>query len=135
MKQSTAAIDELAAKYAAVDFLKNSARKPFAGKRKTAADHEDLTAKINEKLLEEKILDRELLPREIKRITDIQATEGFEPDRLLPGYTILYLETYDFLGAHLGDRAGLLARNFEKPLSRIFPRSGATFFLVLKKGE
>ena len=60
-----AAIDELAVKYPAVDFLKNTARKPFAGKMKAAADHEDLTAKINGKLLEEKIIDRELLPQDI----------------------------------------------------------------------
>lgn len=129
------AIDELAIKYPALNSLKKFARSLFARKRKAAASHEKMTAQINEKLLEEKIIDRKLLPEEIKEITDIRAREGFKPDRLLAGFEILHLETYNYLGSQSGGRGGMLARKYESLLGKAFPRSGATFFVVLKKGR
>lgn len=126
------AIDEFSIKYPAVNALKKFARSLFARKREAAASHEEMTARINEKLLEEKIIDRKLLPEEIKEITDIRAREGFKPDRLLAGFEILHLETYNYLNSQSGG-AGILAWSYENLMKKIFPSCGATFFVVLKK--
>ena len=125
-------IDEYAIKYSVVKSLKEMVRNLFIKKRQTAAEHVKLTAKINEKLIGEKIIEKELLPEEIKIITDIRAREGFQPDKLLDGYKILYLETYNYLDSIAGGY-GFWARSYEKVMSKIFPRLGATFFVVLKK--
>jgi len=103
----------------------------FPSKRKTSTE---MMERINRTLLQERLIERPLELEEIADITDILDMEGFAPERLAPGYELVYLETHDYLRIvnHKYPRNPIV-RSYEKMMSRRFPGKGGTFFVALRK--
>ncbi|MBN2290314.1 MAG: class I SAM-dependent methyltransferase [Candidatus Glassbacteria bacterium] len=129
------AVDALAARFRLVGRLKNAVRSLLPGSRPDFAHHLGLTDRLNETLLAEKLIETPLLPEEVKEITDIRAREGFKPDRLLPGFDLLSLETCHHLFLPYDPRKNRILAGCEKFLKRAFPGSGAFFFAVYRKAK
>lgn len=92
--------------------------------------------RINSTLIAERLVDRPLRIEELPAITDVRDAEGFHADKILPGYEILDLDIYNpmhLISIKYGDN-GLIAK-YDAFLQKKFPREGATFFGVYRKGS
>lgn len=99
--------------------------------------------KINETLLHEGLIRQPLSQQELSSLIDIHSPtagglhreRGFDVTHFLDRWndrlTIMQIETYNHLAKLSGTRFWL--RPYEWLLSRLFPMSGATFFLVAQK--
>ena len=95
---------------------------------------EQLAAHLNERLLAEGLVARPLSSQAILDLVDVRAGEGFHPDRLLPDWRLLHLETYHHLfWVTVYHHRRRFVRRFDGWLARRFPRSGATFAVVYEK--
>jgi ubiquinone/menaquinone biosynthesis C-methylase UbiE len=89
---------------------------------------------INEVLFREKLVTEPVTLENLGAITDIRDQEGFKPDRLLPDYEVLHLETYNhMLLVTIKHFKNPLLQRYERMLRSRYPDAGATFFLVLRK--
>ncbi len=106
------------------------------GKRPAAQEYESIMQSINETVLAEALVSRPLRTEEIEELVDIRDREGFTPGRLMPGYELLHLETYNhMLWVTIRHQGSRLVRRYESWLGRRYPAAGATFFTVLRKGS
>lgn len=95
---------------------------------------DEMAQTINEVLLSEGLVKQPLRAEEIPGITDIRDDEGFEPNSLLSGYRVEYLETYNHLLTVSVNRPNNpVVRWYGTTLQRKYPNKGATFFAVYKK--
>jgi ubiquinone/menaquinone biosynthesis C-methylase UbiE len=103
---------------------------------------ENLLARVNDRLLGLRVLSKPFASlSEVYRITDVHVptdgttNSGFEPMEIpatiLPHYDIEYFETYRHL-SWLSSR-NWWTKAYDSILSKIFPRDGETFVLVMKK--
>lgn len=101
-----------------------------------AAVARNLVEQVNACVLSEKLIDRPLTLDEVADITDILDSTGFHPRRLMPGYELLHLETYNHLAQlSITHARGRIIRAYDEWLGRRLPESGATFFVVLRKPD
>jgi ubiquinone/menaquinone biosynthesis C-methylase UbiE len=99
-----------------------------------AAVARNLVDVVNERVLAERLIDRPLTLDEVADITDILDSTGFHPRRLMPGYELLHLETYNHLAQlSITHAKGRIISAYDRWLGRRLPESGATFFVVLRK--
>jgi len=95
----------------------------------------EIVNKLNNILLREKLAKKPLSAKEVEKIVDIKSREGFTPDLLLPNYDLLHFETYNHMSRiSVRHHNNLFIRKYDRLLRRVYPRSGATFFIVLKRG-
>ena len=103
--------------------------------------------RVNVRLLERGIVTKALSADEIQSVVDIhsptaggmvRADRGFDPaglaNRLLPGYEILRLVTYQHFGK-VNLRKSRLLRPVAAFVERVWPLEGSLFTMVLKKPE
>jgi len=111
--------------------------------KKKATLKTDLLNKINQKLLDMNIIKKELTLKEINQMVDFHSptAAGYRFNRgidifnvskkLLPNFEIEYYETYNHLSK--GTNINRFTRLYSSILKRLFPKKGATFFIMLKK--
>lgn len=96
---------------------------------------------VNRGLLAEGLVQVPLSRHEISALVDIHSPtaggehpdRGFDPWATLPqGMTVQHVETYGHLSK--AARGSRVLRVYERLLAVLFPRSGATFFLVARRG-
>ncbi|MEK6968828.1 MAG: class I SAM-dependent methyltransferase [Nanoarchaeota archaeon] len=97
-------------------------------------NNKKICTEINKILFKEGLIKKMILPKEIKRITDINAKNGFKPQLIFPNYKLLKIETYN----HLSDEIAKKYNNkfiltYERFLEKNFPGEGNTFFLIKQK--
>lgn len=114
-------------------------------KNQSAKNNDAFYDRINQALLERKLIREPLTRSEISQLVDIHSPtaggmerkEGFDPRTLLnvvhPSLQTVHIESYNHLGKISGRHKWLLP--YEKVLAMLYPRLGATFFLVAKKKE
>ncbi len=107
----------------------------------TKRDH--MNEQVNAILLQEHLVEKPLSGSDISKLIDIHSPtagglrmeEGFNPLTVLQKWNgpfhILYLQTYNHL-LKMSNK-GVFRTAYGQILSRIFPQSGATFFLVAQK--
>lgn len=101
--------------------------------RKPKVNNRELAEKISGRLMSEGVLTGPIAPSELKRITDIQI-QGFAPEKILPDYELVHLETYN----HLSDDVAKKYNNrfilaYEGFLEKRFPKAGNQFLLIKQK--
>ncbi|TFH13072.1 class I SAM-dependent methyltransferase [Candidatus Bathyarchaeota archaeon] len=93
---------------------------------------------INRNLTQNNLINEPLRREEILNILDtkwIDRTE-FKPDKLLPSYKLLFLETTQHLGfLSYSDYEKPIINRYNATLSKKYPKSGFIFFAVFKKNE
>lgn len=110
------------------DHLVRLKRRLRKSSEETVADY------VNRHVVREGLVDRPLRPSEIPAITDIRDREGFYPEKLLPGYRILSLETYNhLLTVDVNLSENRLVQRISRWAQRRYPEAGATFFAVYRK--
>lgn len=98
---------------------------------------------MNDQLLKTKIIKNPLTPIQIFKIIDIHSptAAGHHSDRginfykilrnNLPNFELEYVETYNHLGK--ATRINKITLLYNKILKKIFPKKGATFFVIFRK--
>jgi len=104
----------------------------------------DLFERVSNRLLNEKITKRRLSTQEIQSLVDIHSPTayqrinkelGFNPSLIkknFPKYKLILIKTYNHLGKLDPDRNFFL-KHLDKLFSFLFPKSGSSFCLILKK--
>jgi ubiquinone/menaquinone biosynthesis C-methylase UbiE len=104
----------------------------------------DLFERVSNRLLNEKITKKRLSAQEIQSLVDIHSPTasptinkkiGFNPSLIkkgFPKYKLILIKTYNHLGKLDPDR-NLFLKYLNKLFSFLFPKSGSSFYLILKK--
>ena len=119
--------------------LKVSEKSPDRGD----GSRDSMVEEVNRRLLEEGVIKTPLTPEEMCEVVDIHSPTagGYHKDRgidvseilrdHLPAFEIEYMETYAHL-CKLSSENGF-TRWYDSVLKKIFPATGSTFLVVLKK--
>ena len=109
---------------------------------RAAESHNQIVTEISHRLQAEGLIDRPLTKNQLTEIVDIHSPTagGFHQERginpsgllqYLPGFDIEHLETYNHLGK--ASTVNSVARWYDARLRGLFPNTGATFLVVLRK--
>lgn len=103
----------------------------FPAKKRASSQ---MLERINQTLLNERLISEPLMMEQIADITDVRDLEGFVPDRLIPDYQLLHLESYDhLLVVNHNHPDNPLVKRYDRLLARKYPGKGGTFFVALRK--
>lgn len=103
---------------------------------RSAAQTKKVCQIINRDLKKKGLIKNSLSQNEILKIVDIRDRDGINPHKLLPKYKKLDLKTYDHLHWVIKNRPkNPILKRYNQFLKKLFPKSGATFSIILKKPE